>query len=77
MTTTAHNARRVYGGATRKAAQRPPPNRPSQRRAVSWLHCPVDEFVRLLARHEAGEIDLREMPTEDQDEVNDLDEQFL
>lgn len=72
MTTTAHHTRRVYAGATRKASHRPPPNRPSQRRPVSWLHCPVHEFVNLLAQHEAGEIDLLAMPTEEEeDEVID------
>lgn len=68
MTTTAHRSKRVYAGATRKAAHRPPPNRPSQRRPVSWLHCSTDKFLDLLAQHESGEIDLLAMPTDTDDE---------
>jgi len=71
MTTTAHNSRRVYGGGTRQAAHSAPRTAPIRRHQVSWLHCPVDKFVRLLAQHEAGEIDLRLMPVEEESEEVD------
>ena len=71
MTTTAHTKRRVYGGAPRQAAHSAPRTVRSKRRPVSWLHCPADEFLRLLAQHEAGEIDLRLMPVEEENEVDE------
>jgi|GEM_PF-6888896 len=71
MTTTAHTKRRVYGGGTRQAAHSAPRTAPIRRHQVSWLHCPVDKFVRLLAQHEAGEIDLLLMPVEEENEVDE------
>jgi len=71
MTTTAHTKRRIHGGGTRQAAHNAPRTAPIRRHQVSWLHCPVDKFVRLLAQHEAGEIDLLLMPIEESDEVDE------
>lgn len=68
MTVTAHNARRTWGGATRKAAiGNVSAAQPKRRRGAGWLHCSVDEFMALLAEHEAGKINLLEIDADSPD----------
>ena len=74
MTVPAHGSRHIYNGAT-KTPLAPVRAGVSKRRRVGWLHCSVDEFLRLLAMHEAGEINLLEMDdgTADEDDADPVE----
>lgn len=67
MTVKAHNAITIHAPPT-KHPTAPVRIAVNRRRPVSWLHCGVDEFLRLLALHEAGKINLLEMDTEEPDD---------
>lgn len=72
MTVSAHNSIRVWGGASLRPTARvsttpPPPKRP----VVGWGDCPVSKFLQLLEQHEAGAVNLLEMPEDAGDVVED------
>lgn len=80
MTTSAHSKRRVYSGATHNAvdtscvgwgAHKPPG---PKRKPIAWLYCSADDFMRLLAQHEAGEINLLDMAGDLPDEPDEATE---
>ena len=72
MTVTAHNAQRVWGGASLRPTARISTTPPPQKRPIiGWGDCPVDQFVHLLSQHEAGAINLLDMPEDAGDVVED------
>jgi hypothetical protein len=81
MTTSVHGKRRVYSGATHAprsdhhhgwGTHKPPG---PKRQVVAWLDCSADEFIRLLAQHEAGEINLLDMAGVVPDEAVEVEEE--
>lgn len=74
MTPKPHGTRYAYNGGTRQspAAVRVVPDK---RRRLGWCECPVDEFLNLLAQHEAGRINLLDMPETSADPVDDEPEE--
>lgn len=79
MTTSAHGNRHVYSGATHNAAAPcygcgAHKTSAPKRKPVAWLYCSADEFIRLLAQHEAGEINLLDMAGDLPDEPDEVAE---
>lgn len=75
-----HGTQRSYGHATRPVPTLPVRTVQERRHALGWGECPVDEFMRLLALHNAGEINLLTMPetaadATDEPAEDDADEQ--
>ena len=69
MPLTYHREMHTKAGASRLYPVSPVRVVQTQRKPVSWLECSTDEFMRLLAQHEAGEINLLAMPEMAGDEV--------
>lgn len=74
MTVKAHGTRQVYGGATTQPLAHVRTVQ-VKRKPLGWLDCNVDEFLRLLALHESGKIDLLQMPETSANDCDDLDDE--
>lgn len=74
MTPKPHGTRYVHNGGTRQAFT-PVRVVPDKRRRLGWCECPVDEFLHLLAQHEAGKINLLDMPETSADPIDDEPEE--
>lgn len=75
MSHHAHGTNRSYGHATRPMPTLPVRTVQERRHTAGWLDCPADEFMRLLALHNAGEINLLEMPETAADVVDEPPEE--
>lgn len=70
MSHHAHGTNKVYGHASRtplahvRTVQQ-------KRRPLGWMECSVDEFLRLLALHQAGKINLLKTPEYATDDIDD------
>lgn len=74
MSHHAHGTQRSYGHGSRPMPTQPVRGAPSKRHAPGWLECAAEEFIRLLALHNAGEINLLAMPERTGDVVELPDE---
>lgn len=71
MSHHAHGTNHNHGHATRSYAIEPVRTVQVKRKPLGWLECNVDEFVRLLALHESGKINLLQMPETSADDCDD------
>lgn len=73
MTVQAHDVRYVNHAATKRPTAYVRTVQ-EKRRPLGWLECTADEFMRLLALHNKGEINLLAMPEYASDPVADESE---
>lgn len=74
MSHHAHGTNRSYGHATRPVPTLPVRTVQDRRQTDGWLECSAEEFMRLLSLHNAGKINLLEMPETAADAVDELPE---
>jgi hypothetical protein len=74
MSHHAHGTNRNLGHASRPVPTLPVRTVQERRHGLGWGECPAEEFMRLLALHNAGKINLLEMPETAADAVDELPE---
>lgn len=71
MTLSYHREMHTKSGASRMYPSGPVRTVHSQAKAPGWLEVSAAEFMQLLERHDAGEIDLLSMPEVAGDDVSE------